>query len=117
MADAWITYRELADALGISLPAAQARARRNVRLGRWRHRTDNDALKTARVLVTSDDLAAMRQEANRATHPPTSPAALGDTTAYVNSTLQAELKANHEALAAQRDRADKAEARADRAES
>jgi DNA-binding Lrp family transcriptional regulator len=80
MTDAWMTYRELADALGISVPAAQARARRNVRLGRWRHRTDNDAMKTARVLVAADDLAAMRQEANRATKSPTSPATSGDTT-------------------------------------
>ena len=59
----WLSYRELADALGISARAAEARARRNARAGCWRHRTDNDARKTGRVLVPAEDLAAMRQGA------------------------------------------------------
>src|SRR3954470_18943482 len=58
----WLSYRELADILGISARAAEARARRNVRAGRWRHRIDNDARKTGRVLVPAADLAAMRQD-------------------------------------------------------
>ena len=47
----WMTYRALADELGISLRAAEARARRNVRMGRWRHRIDNEPPKAAQVLV------------------------------------------------------------------
>jgi hypothetical protein len=116
MADVWMTYRELADALGISPAAAQARARRNVRAGKWRHRIDNDALKTARVLVPPGDLDAMRKEAGGATQPPALGDTQGDTIPHDVSALQAELKASHEALAAQQERADKAEARADRAE-
>ncbi|MDO9713763.1 hypothetical protein [Paracraurococcus lichenis] len=59
----WMTFRELADELGISARAAEARARRHIRAGRWRHRIDNDARKTGRVLVPAADLAAMRQNA------------------------------------------------------
>jgi chromosome segregation ATPase len=57
----WLTFRELAEAVGISPRAAEARARRNIRSGRWAHRTDNDARRTGRVLVPAVDLAAMRQ--------------------------------------------------------
>src|SRR4051794_21864062 len=110
MADAWMTYRELAKALGISQAAAQARARRNVRAGKWLHRIDNDALKTARVLVSPADLDAMRQEAERVTQPHAQGDTSGDTTSYDISALQAELKASREALDVQRERADKAEA-------
>ena len=56
----WMTYRALADELGISLRAAEARARRNVRMGRWRHRIDNEPPKAAQVLVPPADLEAMR---------------------------------------------------------
>ena len=55
-----MTYRALADELGISLRAAEARARRNVRMGRWRHRIDNEPPKAAQVLVPPADLEAMR---------------------------------------------------------
>ncbi len=57
----WMTFRELAEAVSISPRAAEARARRNIRSGRWAHRTDNDARRTGRVLVPAVDLDAMRQ--------------------------------------------------------
>jgi hypothetical protein len=57
----WLSYRELAELLGISLRAAEARARRHIRAGRWRHRIDNDARKTGRVLVPAADIDATRQ--------------------------------------------------------
>jgi hypothetical protein len=41
----WLTYRELATSLGVSLPAAEARVRR----GRWVKRPGNDG--TMRVAV------------------------------------------------------------------
>jgi hypothetical protein len=57
----WMTYRELAEELGISLRAAEARARRQVRAGRWHQRNHNDALKTAMVKVPRADLETMRK--------------------------------------------------------
>ena len=71
----WMTYRALADELGISLRAAEARARRNVRMGRWRHRIDNEPPKAAQVLVPPADLEAMRG----GTEGDTEPRTVGDT--------------------------------------
>ena len=56
----WMTYRELADELGISYRAAEARARRNVKAGRWPRRLDNsDGL--VRVLIPATELDTMRE--------------------------------------------------------
>jgi hypothetical protein len=71
----WMTYRALADELGISLRAAEARARRNVRMGRWRHRIDNEPPKAAQVLVPAADLEAMHGGTEGDTEAPT----VGDT--------------------------------------
>ena len=65
----WMTYRALANELGISLRAAEARARRNVRTGRWRHRIDNEPPKAAQVLVPPADLEAMRGGTEGSTDP------------------------------------------------
>jgi hypothetical protein len=100
----WMTYRELADELGISHRAAEARARRQVRAGRWRHRNDNDALKTARVLVPPADIEAMQQDTAGDTVPDTSggavPVTPGDTAEVTDphgiSLLLDALKASHE---------------------
>ena len=71
----WMTYRTLADELGISVRAAEARAGRNVRMGRWRHRIDNEPPKAAQVLVPPADLDAMRGGLEGDTDPRT----VGDT--------------------------------------
>ncbi len=120
----WMTYRALADELGISLRAAEARARRNVRMGRWRHRIDNEPPKAAQVLVLPADLEAMRGGTEGDTDPPT----VGDTgggavphkiIALVTELHQraeaAEVRARELAgeLAAQRERAGRAEGERD----
>jgi hypothetical protein len=107
----WMTYRELADELGISHRAAEARARRQVRAGRWRHRNDNDALKTARVLVPPADLDSMRQDTAGDTPPgtqgdtvPGAPRDMeGGTDPHGISLLLDALKASHERELAARD--------------
>jgi hypothetical protein len=71
----WMTYRELADALGISVRAAEARAKRHVRNGSWRRRTDNEPPKAVQVLVPPADLEAMRGDTAGSTRPRTA----GDT--------------------------------------
>jgi hypothetical protein len=76
----WMTYRALADELGISLRAAEARARRNVRMGRWRHRIDNEPPKAAQVLVAPADLEAMRGSTEGGTAPDTAGATAPRTT-------------------------------------
>jgi hypothetical protein len=107
--DKWMTYRELADTLGISLRAAEARARRNIRAGRWRHRIDNDAARAARVLVPHADL---RRDTVGPTHPLTVEATAGATNPHTINVLLAELKDSREAEAMQRERAAKAEGEA-----
>jgi hypothetical protein len=99
----WMSYRELAEELEISLRAAEARARRQVRAGHWRHRNDNDALKTARVLVPPADLAAMRQGTEGDTVPDTRGNTQGNTDPHIFSLMLAELKAAHERELAVRD--------------
>jgi len=66
-----MTYRELADELGISLRAAEARAKRHVRNGSWRRRTDNEPPNVVQVLVPSADLEAMRSRTVGSTGPRT----------------------------------------------
>jgi hypothetical protein len=61
----WLTYRELAEATGLSLPAAEARARRHIRAGKWRHRQDNEPPRTARVLAPTAALEAIREEVRK----------------------------------------------------
>jgi DNA-binding Lrp family transcriptional regulator len=56
----WLSFKELAAETGLSPTAAEARARRMVRAGRWRHRVDNDPPNAGRVLVTPADIEAMR---------------------------------------------------------
>jgi hypothetical protein len=56
----WFTYRELAAETGLTPRAAEARARRMVKAGKWRHRIDNDPPNAARVLVTETELNVMR---------------------------------------------------------
>jgi hypothetical protein len=75
----WMTYRELAAALAISLPAAEARVRR----GRWRKQEGNDG--TMRVAVP---VAVLQPAPNPAMQGPT-----------INALLDA-LKASHEATTA-----------------
>lgn len=65
-----LTYRELADALGISLRAAEARARRRIRQGNWRPFKGNDGI--ARFVVPVADLHSDRTPTHVATHPLTS---------------------------------------------
>ena len=64
-----LTYRELADALRISLRAAEARARRRVRQGNWRPFKGNDGI--ARFVVPVADLQADRTFTQGATRDPT----------------------------------------------
>ena len=114
----WMTYRELAEELGVSLRAAEARARRHVKAGKWRHRVDNDPPNAARVLVPPADLEMAqgsteglpaplpRGRTQEDTGTPTG----GDTAAQINALL-AELKASHERETTElRRRADSAEA-------
>ena len=49
-----LTYRELADRLGLSLDAAKSLGKRRARSGRWSRWTGNDG--TARLRVPVDDL-------------------------------------------------------------
>jgi hypothetical protein len=67
----WFTYREFAAETGLTPRAAEARARRMVKAGKWRHRIDNDPPNAARVLVTDTELNVMRDQARR---PPSVPA-------------------------------------------
>lgn len=112
----WMTYRELAGELGISLRAAEARAKRNIRAGRWRHRTDNEPPKAAQVLVPPADLEAMRGGTagvpRPGTHRGTGRNTVGGTAPHNVHDLLAELKASHEqALGELRRRAEAAEDR------
>jgi hypothetical protein len=113
----WLTYRELATEAGLSLPAAEARARRLVKGGRWRHRIDNNPPNAARVLVPVADLEAIRGQGAAGVAQPRAPGApLGGTQEVAQSPtvndLLAELKASHEQVAGElRHRADAAEAR------
>src|SRR3954453_19315631 len=91
----WMTYREIAQQLGISLPAAEARARR----GRWTKRPGNDG--TMRIAVP----ASVLEPAHEAT---SSPQRSQDI-----SGLLAALQAAHEATIGElRRRAEAAEATA-----
>ena len=120
----WMTYRALADELGISLRAAEARARRNVRMGRWRHRIDNEPPKAAQVLVPPADLEAMRGGMEGGTPSLTVGDAGGSTVPHKIIALVTELHQRAEAaevrarelggeLAAQRERAGRAEGERD----
>jgi hypothetical protein len=126
MSDAqWLTYKELAAETGLTVRAAEARARRQVKAGRWRHRIDNDT-GAGRVLVTQAELDAMRQYAPGGappalpdTLPPAQPGALpvpGMDPSTV-SALLAEVQAAHEQVAGElREAADELRRRAERAE-
>lgn len=106
----WLTYRELADESGLSLPAAMARARRMVKAGKWRHRLDNDPPNAARVLVTTTDLEAMRGVAEggaqRVPQPPPEPFAINVLAEELKASRQA-VGALQEALAREREGADR----------
>jgi len=66
----WMTYRELAEALGISQLAAEARARR----AKWRRLVGNQAgVSVARVEVPPGALDSLREHTRRATEPATQP--------------------------------------------
>jgi DNA repair exonuclease SbcCD ATPase subunit len=120
----WMTYRALADELGISVRAAEARARRNVRMGRWRHRIDNEPPKAAQVLVLPADLEAMRGGTEGNTAPLTEGDTAGDAVPHSLIALVTELHQRAEAaeartrelageLATQRERAGRAEGERD----
>ena len=122
MSDAqWLTYKELAAETGLTVRAAEARARRQVKAGRWRHRIDNDT-GAGRVLVTQAELDAMRRHAPGGAPPPLPDAlppalpAPGMDPSAVNALL-AEVKAAHEQVAGElREAADELRRRAERAE-
>jgi chromosome segregation ATPase len=104
-ASLWLTYRELAIETGLSVPAAEARARRMVKAGKWRHRVDNSPPNAARVLVTPADLAAMRdQSAQGGTEPLAQGRTQGAAEAPVINALLTELKAAHERIASELER-------------
>jgi hypothetical protein len=120
----WMTYRALADELGISLRAAEARARRNVRMGRWRHRIDNEPPKAAQVLVPPADFEAMRGGMEGSTVSLTAEYTRGLTVPHKTIALMTELHQRAEAaeararelageLATQRERAGRAEGERD----
>ncbi len=68
MADRWMTYAELGDALGCSPAAARARAKRRG----WRRQPGNDGV--ARVLVPDgEDLAPLRPPPVQRTGPESAP--------------------------------------------
>jgi hypothetical protein len=92
-----MSYRELADALDIALPAAKARARR----GRWAKRQGNDGgVRVAVPVAVLDSAAEPVEDTGSATYP----SAISD--------LVAELKAAYQATEAElRRRAEAAEAR------
>ena len=122
MSDAqWLTYKELAAETGLTVRAAEARARRQVKAGRWRHRIDNDT-GAGRVLVTQAELDAMRQYAPGGappalpgTLPPALPVPGMDPSTV--SALLAEVQAAHEQVAGElREVADELRRRAERAE-
>jgi hypothetical protein len=82
MSDArWMTYRELAEAWGVSLRAAEMRARRAVKAGRWQQMDrPNKEAGPVRVLVPAEDLTpAEREGTARGTHSTRAPHADGDT--------------------------------------
>jgi hypothetical protein len=112
----WLTYRELADALGITYRAAEARARRNVRSGKWAVRRDNDGARAARVRVPAADLEAARQgtPGNTVEGPAGDTTGLpaGDTASHAFKTLLDEAKALREAVAGLHERAGRAEGEA-----
>jgi hypothetical protein len=67
----WMTYRELAEALGISQLAAEARARR----AKWRRIVGNHAgVSVARVEVPAGAIDSLRERTRRATEPAPGPA-------------------------------------------
>lgn len=106
-----MTYREIADAFGISLRAAEARARRRVRQGHWQSLRTNDGV--ARLTVPLAELEAPRTPAKGITHPPTQGDTRGDTHPQQNNALLAEIQAAHERLTAElRQQVEAAEARA-----
>ncbi len=112
----WMTYRELADALGITYRAAEARARRHVRAGTWPHRIDNTGARAARVLVPLAELERMRQEL---TDPPialpvggTVGDTQGGTYAPTLNALLTDLKAAHEVIVSLHERVGRAEGEA-----
>jgi len=108
----WMTYRELGDALGISVRAAEARAKRHVRSGRWRRRTDNEPPRAIQVLVPPADLEAMRGTVGN-TRPRTVGDTDGDTVSHNINSLLGELKAAHDQVAGElRQRLEAAEAHA-----
>jgi hypothetical protein len=112
----WLTYRELADALGITYRAAEARARRNVRSGKWAMRRDNDGARAARVRVPVAELEAARQDTAAGTvgGPAGDTAGLpaGDTAPHAFKALLDEAKALREAVARLHERAGRAEGEA-----
>ncbi len=109
----WFTYRELADALGITYRAAEARARRNIRSGKWAYRRDNDAPLAARVQVSAAEMDAMRQDAVGSAvgepHKSTAGGTAGDTVSHTINALLAELKASQGAIAGLHERVGRAE--------
>lgn len=72
-----LTYRQLADALGISLRAAEARARRRIRQGQWRAIKGNDG--TARFVIPLAELEAERIPTAGDTRPHAKGTTEGDT--------------------------------------
>jgi hypothetical protein len=66
----WMTYREIAEALGISQLAAEARVRR----AKWRRVLGNQAgVAVARIEVPAGALDSLRDRLRRAAEPPTEP--------------------------------------------
>jgi hypothetical protein len=109
-----LTYRELAAALGISVRAAEARARRRIRQGHWHSQKGNDG--AARLMVPVIELEADRAPTAGTTDPITPGPTVGITVgathphAVNNNAVLAELQAVLARLA-ERDTADLQEAR------
>ena len=112
----WTTYRELADELGISYRAAEARARRNVKAGRWARRLDNsDGL--VRVLIPVADLVIMREglegDAVGVAEGSTDAITVGGTEFKGQADESRTIKALEDAAIAHRERADQMQAERD----
>lgn len=109
-----LTYRELAAALGISVRAAEARARRRIRQGHWRTLKGNDG--AARFVVPIVELEAERTPTAGITAPLTPGITVGVTAGATHphiandNTVLAELQAALARLA-ERDMAELREAR------
>lgn len=107
----WLTYKELADRLGIKLPAAEARARRHIQSGKWLMRRENvgdTKVRLVRIGVPAIELEAMRRDTEGAT----TSDIVGNTITHTINALMAELKASQEVIAGLHERVGRAEGEA-----